>query len=206
MKAECVKVGDRASAKLSALIKLRRFYSTPELISLHKTHVLSVLELPTPAVYHVTDTVLLNLDKVQKRFLREVGLTAELALRNYGLAPLSTRRDIALLGLIHRTVLDEGVPHFAKWFFPCVRRRHLYRTRLADSKHSRQLHDWIDGEHSELLRRSPLGLPRVYNCLPQSVVDAKTVCNFQEKLKELVQKAADREESDWNLLLSPRRR
>ena len=179
MEAECEEVGDRAALKLRTLLKLRRFYTTPQLVSLYKTHVLPVLEFPTPAVYHATDTTLQHLDKAQKSFLREVGLTEKQALDNYHLAPLCTRRDIALLGLIHRTVLGEGVPHFSKWFFPAARQRHAYSTRLASGRHSRQLHDWVDGEHSKLLRRSPLGLARVYNSLPQRAVDTHSVSGFQ---------------------------
>ena len=175
MEPECEEVGKRAFTKLRALLKLRRFYTTPQLVQLYKTHVLPVLELPTPAVYHATDTALDNLDKVQRHFLRELGLTAAEALEKFHLAPLSTRRDVALLGLVHRTVLGEGLPHFAKWFFPCRRLRHSYRTRLQEGRHSKQLHDWLDSDHTELLKRSPLGLPRVYNKLPQSVVNADTV-------------------------------
>ena len=33
-----------------------------------------------------------------------------------GLAPLNVRRDIALLGLIHRAVLGIGATHFADFF------------------------------------------------------------------------------------------
>ena len=47
-----------------------------------------------------------------KRFLREVGLTAEEVFLKWRLAPLQTRRDVAGLGLIHRTVLGQGPIHF----------------------------------------------------------------------------------------------
>ena len=71
--------------------------------------------------------------------------------------------------------------------------------------HNKQLHDWLGSDHTELLRRSPLGLARVYNKLPQDVVDADSVSNFQEKLQELVKQAAERREENWELLHSPRR-
>ena len=195
----------KAFVKLRALLKVRRFYTTSELMQLYKTHVLSVLEFPTPAVYHATDTALENLDKVQRHFLRELALTAEEALKDYHLAPLCTRRDTALLGLVHRTVLDEGPPHLKKWFFPRVRARHQYATRLQAHLHDKQLHDWLDGEHTELLRRSPLGFARVYNQLPQRVVDASCVNDFQGEFQELVKAAADRGENNWEQWLSPRR-
>ena len=69
------------------------------------------------------------MDKVQKRFVREMGLTEEEALLHYNLAPPGTRRDMAALGLIHRTVLGLGPPHFKKWFFPAAKPTPSYRTR-----------------------------------------------------------------------------
>ena len=141
MEPECEEVGARASLKLRALLKLRSFYSTTQLVTLFKSHVLPVLEFPTPAVYHATDTALDNLDKVQRHFLREVGLTPEEALKSFHLAHLSTRRDLALLGLVHRTLLQEGPAHFQQWFFLSTRRRHAYPTRFQQSQHNKQLHD-----------------------------------------------------------------
>ena len=69
---ECEEVGKRASAKLRALLKVRRFYTTPQLVKLYKTHVLPVLEFGTPAVYHATNTALENLDKVQTHFCEKL--------------------------------------------------------------------------------------------------------------------------------------
>ena len=77
MEAECEEVGKRAYSKVRALLKLRKYYTEAELVRLYKIHVLPVLEFPTPAVYHATTTVLQNLDKVQRHFLRELKLTAE---------------------------------------------------------------------------------------------------------------------------------
>ena len=38
------------------------------------------------------------------------------ALQQFMLAPLSSRRDIAMMALIHRTVLGKGPPHFSTFF------------------------------------------------------------------------------------------
>ena len=45
--------------------------------------------------------------------------------------------------------------------------------------HNKQFHDWLGSDHTELLRRSPLGLVRVYDKLPQDEVDANFVSCFQ---------------------------
>ena len=183
MQAECEEVGKRAFAKVRSLLKLRRYYSTAQLVAQYKTHVLPVLEFPIPAVYHATNKALDNLDKVQGHFLHELGLSREEALAQYNLAPLCTRRDVALLGLVHRTVLGEGPPHFARWFFTTDAQRHHYNTRRQAVLHNKQLYDWLGSDHTELLRRSPLGLVRVYNRLAQDVVDADSTSSFQAKLQ-----------------------
>ena len=59
---------------------------------------------------------------MQRGFLRECGLSDEEALLHFNLAPLETRRDIAKLGLIHRSVLGGGPRHFANSFCPLHRR------------------------------------------------------------------------------------
>ena len=50
-------------------------------------------------------SVLLELDHVQTQCLRQLELTEELALMNFNQAPLATRRDIVVLGVIHRASL-----------------------------------------------------------------------------------------------------
>ena len=46
----------------------------------------------------------------------EVGVDEVTALAEFHLAPLQVRRDIAMLGLIHRTALGKGPPPFAEHF------------------------------------------------------------------------------------------
>ena len=83
----------------------------------YKSHILPYLKFATPAVFHATATTLEKLDKVQSIFLKEIGLTELEALEKYNLAPLSVRRDVALLGVVHRTVLGKGPPQFRRWFY-----------------------------------------------------------------------------------------
>ena len=193
----------RANWKLTTLLRTRQFYNTAELVKLYKTHVLPTLEFSTPAVYHASNTVLDHLDKVQRRFLREVNLTAADALLRFNLAPLQTRRDIALLGLVHRTVLGKGPAHFRRWFFPAGR-SHAHDTRQQRHSHSKQLYDHLTGDHTELLRRSPLGLARVYNSLAQNTVDSETVSSFQRKLQEQVKAELCNGSDRWEHCLNPR--
>ena len=186
---QCQEVAQRAGWKLRTLLRTRRFFTTAELVRLYKSHVLPILEFPTPAVFHAASSVLNLLDRIQRRFLREVGLTEQQALLHFNLAPLNCRRDIAALGLVHRTVLGEGPPHFSKWFYLSGKVA-AYNTRLQERKHNKQLHDYLQGTQTEFLRRSLLGVATVYNNLPQKLVDFKTVKLFQRNLQlELKNKA-----------------
>ena len=198
-------VASRANWKLKTLLRAKRFFDTPTLVKLYKSQVLPTVEFPTPAVYHCEATTLDELDKVQARFLRATGLTAEVALLQYNLAPLQTRRDLAMLGLVHRTVLGQGPAHFKKWFFTAGAAPHNYPTKYQTAKHSKQLHDYLDGSHTELLRRSALGLTRTYNHLPQTTVDSLSVATFQRKLQKSVKQLAEQGAERWELCFSSRK-
>ena len=99
-----------AGWKLRTLLRTRRFYTDADLIVLYKVRLLSHLEYRTPAIYHATRVVISRPDAVQNRYLRDVGVDDVTALVNFHLAPLPTRRDIAMLGLIHRTISWAKVP------------------------------------------------------------------------------------------------
>ena len=58
-------------------------------------------------VYYASDSTLAVLDSVQARFLRAVGLSEVEALCNFSFAPLKIRRDIAILGMLHRVNLGQ---------------------------------------------------------------------------------------------------
>ena len=73
-------------------------------MDVYKIRVVSFIEYRSAAIYHASDTVLHAIDGVQARFLRDMGVTAIKALLDFNLAPLGSRRDIAMLGLIQRTV------------------------------------------------------------------------------------------------------
>ena len=68
--------------------------------------------------FRLLSTAPLQCDAVQRRFRRECGLSDEEALPHFNLAPLETRRDIAMLGLTHRSARDT----LRKCFCPLRRR------------------------------------------------------------------------------------
>ena len=101
---------------MRTLLRTRRFYTDADLIVFYKSHLLSYLEYRTPAIYHATRAVLGRLDAVQSKFLRDIGVDDVTAIASFNLAPLAVRRDIAMLGVIHRTVLGKGPKVFAEHF------------------------------------------------------------------------------------------
>ena len=191
--------------KLRTLRRSARYHTDAALLDLYKCRVLSYLEYRTPAVYHATNTVLQPLDKLQERFVHETGVSTLEALMVFNLAPLSTRRDIAMLGLVHRTVLGKGPKHFQKFFTLEEKLPHA-RTRLGKKReeHGRQLRDPRARTHLNVVRRSALGLVAVYNLLPAKVVQLQEVKDFQRALQELVKERACANCENWHLTLSPR--
>ena len=122
--------------------------------------------------------------------MRFAGMSEVDALFACALAPLRTRRDIAMLGLSHRTVLGFGPPQFRQLVQlaePDPGRRF---TRLHASRHRLQLVE-LEPSAPDYLRRSLLGLCRVYNLLPSWIVEkCSAVKSFQGALQALVKDRA----------------
>ena len=116
MRDAVVELVSEASWKLASILRSGRFFTDGELVTLYKSQLLSYLEYRTAAIYHACNTGLAPLDSFQDRFLSEIGISDADALFHFNLAPLRCRRDIAMLGLIHRTTLGQGPPHFQQWF------------------------------------------------------------------------------------------
>ena len=130
------------------------------------------------------------LDAVQDKVRRVAGVSKLQAFNDMNLAPLCVRRDIAMLGLIHRTALGKGPPQFREHF-----RKH---------NHDSTLHDPRSDSSSPLIKRSALGLVAIYNMLPPSCRAAKSVPAFQKSLQEVVTKYAASGNPQWSNIFSPR--
>ena len=61
------------------------------------------MEFRTPAFYHASTSILQPLDRVLHSFLSQLSISEIEALIHFNLVPLALRRDIAMLGMIHRT-------------------------------------------------------------------------------------------------------
>ena len=83
MSTAVTKLHNSAMWKLRTLLRARRFYEVEETITTYKTKILSYLEYRTPAIYHANGTLLLQIDGVQTKLLREMGLSDEDALSKF---------------------------------------------------------------------------------------------------------------------------
>ena len=66
------------------------------------------IEYRIAAVYHACDSLLNRVDAIQDKFLDYLGKTDKQALFDFNLAPLSVKCDMAMLGLVHRIVLEKA--------------------------------------------------------------------------------------------------
>ena len=110
---------------------------------------------------------------------------------DFNLAPLATRRDIAMLGLLHRAAIGEGPSQFREHF-----KRRPNSLQLEDILATQQA--------SALMKRSIWGQVKVYNSL-RGALQCSTVKDFQWMLQERAKRVAAKNlADDWATLYSPR--
>ena len=122
---------------------------------------------------------------VQNDFLEMLGISTREALIDFNLVPLTSRRDIAMLGVLHKIVLGVAPTPFQTLF-------------NGISYHNKQLQDDAGRNTPVMLKRSLFGLVHVYNRLPQDVVDDENVQNFQRKLQCIIKSEIDKN-PNWDL-------
>jgi len=196
--------------KLTAILRTARYNTCMQLVLLYKAQLLSFIEYRTPAIYHACASSLEKLEHIQDRLLEAAGMSSLDALVHCRLAPLSARRDIAMLGLIHRTVLGKGPSHFRTFFKADAQAR-----VAATARHRLQLIEYKDGHWTDFalpnsrpadyISYSMLGLVSVYNRLPAEIVEAtSSVSAFQGTLQAFMVDIATAGHEDWAQTFSPR--
>ena len=85
---------------------------------MYKSQVFSYVEHGTQAFYNAAPSVLSRIDRVQRRFLRELNFSEVAALNEFRLAPLVARRDIAMLGALHKITLGIAPAQLMALFPP----------------------------------------------------------------------------------------
>ncbi len=126
------------------------------------------------------------------------------AFLHYNLAPLSLRRDVGMLGFIHRAVLGVASPLVCSLFPAAFVVDTEARTRLQQRRHPRQLLERCDGSHCDYMKNSVFGLVGVYNRLPTGLVAHETVSSFQRSLTDVAREACRAQKLSWHSVFSPR--
>ena len=192
--------------KLTALLKSRRYFTTHEMVRQFKTHILPMLESNTGAIYHAADSVLSPIDQLLDHFLRALGLSSDTAFLQHNMAPLSLRRDIAMLGVLHKCAHGRAHPDLLKLFplAPPTQNSSRHNTRLSSRRHGKQLLEMYRGSELVVFRRSVFGLTRVFNVLPEDIVESISVSSFQGQLTRMAKEACQNGRAQWHASFSPR--
>ena len=160
----------------------------------YKTHLCGFSEYQNGTIFHAAPTVLHKLDRMQTSYVHELHITEESAFLDFNFAPSCLRRDISILGFLHKRVLGEShvaiqelfpfLPHYPPW-------------------HNKQLesHIYDCTARPELFNRSIFGMVHVYNRLPQDIVDLSTVCKFQNALTNIIRYWCNRGHVPWKSCL-----
>ena len=166
---------------------------------MRKSKVLAYIEYRTAAIYHASNDALRALDKVQDNFLEELGVNAVDSIVHFSLAPLRTRRDISMLGVLFRTYKGQGPRQCRDFFSPPEPRLEGEEHAHRFASHRRGLTDWA------VLERSALGLIDVWNLLPGALIkNAANVKAFQSALQRIVVERAKAGMDEWADIYSPR--
>ena len=111
---------------------------------------------------------------------------------HFNLAPLRMRRDIAMLGMVHRAALGKGPPHL----------RELIK-RAAGGFRVQDPYD--NCRQPQIVRRSAWGLLRIYNRLGTAAQSIKDVPSFQQYLQNWVKRRiVAGTQDDWATTYCPR--
>ena len=144
---------------------------------------------------HDVSSMLVKIDDVHYKFLRELEVCPVQAFREFAFAPPSLRRHVGLLGLLHKRVIGKCHPTFER-LLPWLSDR--FPDMLVRG-HNKQLYGhWSDvTAHRALFDRSIFAMCDIYNNLPQEVVNAKSVHEFQKRLMQIVHSRCQHGDPDW---------
>ena len=177
--------------KIKAMLRLKSVYGLSNMIQQFETHIWGYYEHHNGSILHACDTTVNKLDRLQTHFLHELHIDPEPAFLEYNFAPSVLRRDIGLLGFIHKRVLGQ-----------C----HVGVTNLLPFASVNVYHDkQLDNRAGEVTNRTMLfdkslfNLVQVYNMLPQFVVDSNNIRSFQKLLTQFVRRRCADHDEEWYL-------
>ena len=93
--------------KIIAILRIRGYYSTSNLIFQFKTHIWGLMDTNMGGYFHAASYLLQKTDKAQNRFLCELNVIPDIAFMEYAVVPPSLRRNIGVLGFLQEQVFDK---------------------------------------------------------------------------------------------------
>ena len=102
----------RIRPKITILLRTASYYDAATMINQFKIHIWSLMEGHCASIFHASTSILNQLDECQQRFLSKIGCDENTRFVDHNFAPSVLRRNIAVLGLLHKRVLDLAHPAF----------------------------------------------------------------------------------------------
>ena len=169
--------------KSTAILRTQAYYSIPELIHQYKTHIWGLVEVHCGGYFHASTSLLDKIDQVQTNFIRKIGVSDREAFLEHNFMPCILRRNIAILGLLHKRVIGQCHSSFEQllpWY------SHKFDVPRGIG-HNKQLYaHWLEvTQHPAFFSRSIFSMVDFYNNLPQYVVDSESASRFQTFLTEI---------------------
>ena len=149
------------------------------------------IEYSHGCVLHASDNALDRIDRLQSSFVRELRVSEGYVFLVHNFAPLELRRDIGILGFIHKRVLGEC--------HPAIMSLLVFSSQAVAWRHPKQLGTYLDNCNARhgLYWRSLFVLVHVYNRLPDHVVASPSVQVFQARLTEAAKIRCAEEDPHW---------
>lgn len=188
----CNELAMEAGRRLRTLLNAKRYFSVAETMRLYKSKVLQFIINSTPAIYYTSNTTLSTVDRVQSRLLRELALTEVRALEDLKLAPLASRRNIAMLGATYciRIVGANAISRKNYDVSSFTETAADGRLRKWRPRHTHQLSNPTTFASTTVMQRSIFGLVYCYNRLPQAIVDVPSIKSQERSLQAALVKTA----------------
>ena len=182
-------------SKSTAILRTRAYYSSHDLVGQYKCHVWGLVEANCGAYFHATNTLLDKIAQVQRSFLTKLELSEKQAFLEFNFAPTDLRRNIAILGALHKRVLGLCHPSFVK-LLPWHRDR--FPEDSSDGHDKKLYGHRLEAKfHPALFSRSIFAMIDIYNVLPQYVVDAASVSIFQHRLTDIARRRCEMDVPAW---------
>ena len=181
--------------KITAILRTRAYYNVSSLISQFKTHIWGLIEAHSGGMFHTAASLLQKIDDAQSSFLHQLQMTSEQAFLEFNFAPPSLRRNIGILGLLHKRALGKCHPSFER-LLPFLADK---VSQTLGSGHNKQLYGHWDviSSHQALFNRSIFAMVDIYNCLPQRIIDCTSVTAFQKELTQVARRRCKDGNAAW---------